>query len=287
LINDDNLDLVTRPYAETAEISTAVSSKISESVEVMYANGFFGDVWILMSRSILNVLRTPELFFARVGASIGFGVLIGTLFLNTEDTVFGLDHRLAYFVFTIAFYYYTSLEALPIFLAEREIFQREYSRGAYRATAYTVASSLVLFPFLLLMATVYCVITWWLVGLPNIAQAFFFHIFCVFTILVAGSSFATMISVIVPNPMVRLELSYFQCIIGLIRDFVIGWTVCGIWSVLSDVFVFGIFHQKVRYAGLLDLVELPLFVQGNFIFNKISCIIKISQLISHSMRMNR
>jgi ATP-binding cassette subfamily G (WHITE) protein 2 len=73
---------------------------------------------------------------------------------------FQSQHRLSYFVFTCAFYYYTSLEALPIFLAEREIFQREFSRGAYRAASYTLAQTLTFFPPYLIVASVYTIVTW-------------------------------------------------------------------------------------------------------------------------------
>lgn len=36
-------------------------------------------------RSLLNIVRTPELFLARLGASVGFGVMLGTLFLFTDQ----------------------------------------------------------------------------------------------------------------------------------------------------------------------------------------------------------
>jgi len=40
-----------------------------------------------------------------------------------------------------------------------------------------------------------------LVGLPNEPAIFFFHVFTVFTVLVAGSSFATAMSTVIPNAM--------------------------------------------------------------------------------------
>lgn len=48
----------------------------------------------------------------------------------------------------------------------------------------------------------YCLsIGWWIIGLPNYAGIFFFFIFVVFATLLAGNTFATMISTLVPNPM--------------------------------------------------------------------------------------
>lgn len=166
-----------------------------------YANDIFTESLVLMKRALTNILRTPELFLARIGASIFFGILIGTLFLNSDNSMEGLSHQVAYFVFIIAFYYYTSLEALPIFLGEREIFQREYSRGAYRASSYAISTLIVQLPFLLTISVIFNCVTWWLVGLPNLAETFFFNVLCMFTVIVAGHTFATMMSVLVPNPM--------------------------------------------------------------------------------------
>lgn len=201
--NSTGLDLVeSASKSTTTATSTATTLSASSHSENVYANSLWGDFAVLFSRSFLNVLRTPELFFARLGASIGFGVMIGTLFLFTPDTLLGVQHRMSYFVFTVAFYLYTSLEALPIFLAEREIFAREYSRGAYRAVAYTLANSAVMFLPYLAVALMYTFVTYWLVGMPAITSVWFFHVFTVFTILNAGSAFATMLSTLVPSPMI-------------------------------------------------------------------------------------
>lgn len=169
-----------------------------------YSNDIATETFILVHRAFRNILRVPELFTARLGSCIFFGFMIGTLFLQTnKDTEdLDLDFLRSYFVFTLAFFYYTSLEALPVFLSEREIFQREYSRGAYRALSYTLATSLVYWPFMFLLAVIYTMITWWLVGLPTIGGLIIFNVITLFTVLIAGISFATLFSVLVPNAMV-------------------------------------------------------------------------------------
>jgi ATP-binding cassette subfamily G (WHITE) protein 2 len=116
LIVENRLELLTGKY----EIKdTSVVGTNTEGAHQSYANSFFKEIAVLVSRGVLNVKRTPELFFARLGASTGFGVMIGTLFLFSENTLSGIQHKMSYFVFIVAFFYYTSLEALPIFLQER------------------------------------------------------------------------------------------------------------------------------------------------------------------------
>lgn len=200
LLTEGKLHLLTNQY-EQGVISDRIMQP-EETPGAGYANNALTESFILMHRALTNIFRVPELFMARLSASVFFGILLGTLFLFTENNQKGYAHRLSYFVFTIAFYYYTSLEALPIFLHEREIFQREFSRGAYRAGSYTIATLLVQFPFHLILSFVFNCITWWLVGCANDAGVFFFQVLCVFTVIVAGNVFATMFSVLVPNPMV-------------------------------------------------------------------------------------
>lgn len=186
-----------------------------------------------------------------------FGVQMGTLFLFTNQNAQGLQYRAAYFAFTLAFYYWTSLEALPIFLAEREIFQREFSRGAYRAAAYTISSSVVYFPFLFALGLVYTAISWWLVGLPNQASAFFFQVLVVWIVTVAGHTFSTMISVLVPDPMAG-KLCYFPLLVSMYTMVYASHSHsimfdafsssaarsnCGFCAVLGHVLVLGFLHQ--------------------------------------------
>ena len=93
------------------------------------------------------------------------------------------------------------MESLPVFLAEREIFQREYSRGAYRAISYVSAVTLVYIPFLLILSLFFAIASWWLVFLPNIAETFFFDVLILLVTNIAAHAFAVLVSVLVPDPM--------------------------------------------------------------------------------------
>jgi ABC-type multidrug transport system ATPase subunit len=206
LIAQHRIEIMTEKY-ENKEISGKDSKLFSGSNHEAhdkafnYANNYFSEVFILIHRNVTNILRTKELFVGRLFATIFFGVLISTLFYNTKNTMDGLNHRLAYFVFVIAFYYWTSLEALPIFFNIKEIYQREFSSGAYRALSFVTADILVQMPFHLFLSVLFTCITWWIVALPNFAANVFMNILIVFTILTTGNTFATLISVLAPDPM--------------------------------------------------------------------------------------
>ena len=200
LREEDKLDLIIIDTANVGKMDTTFGG--DEVATASYANNFFMETYYLFRRNLTNILRVKELFFARIGACLGFGFLIGSLFYNRPSTLEGTTEMVAYFVFAIAFFLYTALEALPIFFTEREIFMREYSRGAYRASSYVVATTLVYLPFLLILSAVFLITSWWLVGLtPRVAEVWFFQLFMLLLTLKAGHSFATMISVLVPDPM--------------------------------------------------------------------------------------
>jgi ATP-binding cassette subfamily G (WHITE) protein 2 len=202
LKNRGELDLA---IVDTASADTSGNSDGScfddDEATHSHANNYFYETHLILRRNLTNIFRTKELFFARIGACVGFGIMIGSLFYKRPRTAEGVIERVAYLVFALAFFLYTSLEALPIFLAEREIFQREYSRGAYRAISYVTAVTAVYLPFLFILSLIFVIASWWLVGMPQIAETFWFYVFTLLCTNAAGQSFAVLLSVLVPDPM--------------------------------------------------------------------------------------
>jgi hypothetical protein len=219
--------MVTNAFAEK-EVST-VSLRTTKQSNADYANDSFTEFGVLFHRAMVNVWRQPELFLFRIVFFIIFGILLSTLFLDTKPDAQGISNRVSYLVFPIAGIFYTSLEALPIFLTEREVFKREFSGGAYRASSYTVrlcvtytsflfyvchfllllllllflqlASQLVHWPFQFIIAVLIVVITWWTINMPDYASLYVFAVLINFTVLVAGHAFTTMVSTMVPSAM--------------------------------------------------------------------------------------
>lgn len=69
------------------------------------------------------------------------GIIIGTIFLHAGQNPQGVNDRISFFAFTLMALLFTSIEALPIFLEERQIYIRETSRGAYRTSSYVIAGT--------------------------------------------------------------------------------------------------------------------------------------------------
>lgn len=83
---------------------------------------------------------------------------------------------------------------------------KEASIGAYRVSSYTLANTLVFIPFLLVVALVYAIPTYWLVGLRNDLDGFLYFALVVWLALLTSNSFVACFSTIVPNYMMGMSL---------------------------------------------------------------------------------
>lgn len=187
---EEQLFIDANPDAESMSMQTHKPS---------FATSFFSESLVLGHRNLVNILRTPELFFSRIGLMVVVGLTLGTLFLQAGISAKGVSQRLGFFGFTLALFVFTSTEALPVFLNERQIFIRETSRGAYRVSAYVVAQALVILPFLFMLAMLFSCVSYFTVGLAKNAGAFFFFIVVLFLTLAMANAFVAFVATFVPD----------------------------------------------------------------------------------------
>ncbi|KAJ3670902.1 hypothetical protein LUZ60_008328 [Juncus effusus] len=162
---------------------------------VFYANSHLGEVLILSERFCKNVVRTRQLFVARMLQSLIAGTLLGTVFMNVSN----LQARVGFFAFSLTFLLSSMTEGLPIYLQEKRILQRETSRGAYRVSSYVISNTLVFLPFLLLATLLYTVPVYWLVDLRREMDRFLYFSLVVWMVMLMANSFVACFSAIVPN----------------------------------------------------------------------------------------
>ena len=124
---------------------------------------------------------------------------MGTLFFRVRGTLKGVEQRESFFTFSLALILFSSTEALPIFLDERQIYLRETSRGAYRTSSYVLASAIIFLPFLFLLAVVYTCVSYFMVGLVLQPAAFFTFVCAMFLMLAVSNSFVILFGALVPN----------------------------------------------------------------------------------------
>ncbi|KAL6842786.1 hypothetical protein ACP4OV_027630 [Aristida adscensionis] len=160
-----------------------------------YANSPAAEVRVLAARFSKTVLRTPQLFAARMVQSVLAGAFLGSIFLGVTD----LQSRLGFFAFSLTYLLSSTTEALPVFLHERRILERETSRGAYRISSYVASNAAVFLPFLLAAALLYAAPVYWLVGLAREPGRFGYFALVVWLVMLTANSFVACLSAVAPN----------------------------------------------------------------------------------------
>jgi ATP-binding cassette, subfamily G (WHITE), member 2 len=177
---------------------SAVAATTSTSTQIHdYANSWFQEVSILTHRFVKNVCRTRPLFTCRIISMIVSSLVLGSIFYNLEETK--VMERVGLFAFILTFLLSSTIEALPIFLQEREILMKETLSGSYRVSSYVTANSLVFLPFLAVLALLFSVPVYWLAGLYRDFYAFVYFLLLIWLILYTANSVVICISAISPN----------------------------------------------------------------------------------------
>ncbi|MED6168444.1 ATP-binding cassette sub- G member 1 [Stylosanthes scabra] len=184
-----------------------------------FANPIWMEMVTLSKRSFLNSRRMPELFGIRLGAVVVTGFILATMFWKLDNSPKGVQERLGFFAFAMSTTFYTTADALPVFLQERYIFMRETAYNAYRRSSYLVSHALVSLPSLVFLALTFSAITFWAVGLDGGFSGFLFYFWIILASFWAGNSFVTFLSGVVPHVMLGYTivvaiLAYFLLFSG-------------------------------------------------------------------------
>ncbi|KAL5555438.1 hypothetical protein UlMin_037674 [Ulmus minor] len=164
-----------------------------------FANSRLQETIVLTHRFSKNIFRTKELFTCRTVQMLIAGLVLGSIFYDLKDDMVGAEERVGLFAFILTFLLSSTIEALPIFLQEREILMKETSCGSYRVSSYAIANGLVYLPFLLILAILFSIPLYWLVGLNRDFMAFFHFLLLIWLILYTANSVVVCFSALVPS----------------------------------------------------------------------------------------
>lgn len=175
------------------------SSKNPEKQVCRYRSSRIHEILTLSKRFWLIIYRTKQLLLTNSLQAIVVGLVLGTIYINIGYDKTGIVKRLGLFAFTLTFLLSSTTETLPIFINERPILLRESSSGVYRLSSYLIANTLVFLPYLLVVAFLYTVSLYFLVGLCSTWQAFTFFVLVIWVIVLMANSFVLFLSSVAPN----------------------------------------------------------------------------------------
>ncbi|KAK4280676.1 hypothetical protein QN277_012268 [Acacia crassicarpa] len=162
-----------------------------------YANPWLREVEVLSRRTILNVIRTPELFLSREVVLAVMALILSTIFKNLGQLTFtDINRLLNFYIFSVCLVFFSSNDAVPSFILERFIFIRETSHNAYRASSYVISSLIVYLPFFAIQGLTFAAITKVLLHLKS---SFFGFWMILFASLITTNAYVMLVSALVPS----------------------------------------------------------------------------------------
>ncbi|CAI5527133.1 unnamed protein product [Closterium sp. Naga37s-1] len=131
----------------------------------------------------------------------------------------GLVIRLSFLSCASGIVFYSSCDAVPIFIEECAIFVRESANNAYRPSTYLMSSTLVYLPLHFLMALLLTAVSWWSISLAGGAEGFLFMVVAFFVMFFAANAIVTCVSTCVKDVVLAYALaisvmSYFYLVCG-------------------------------------------------------------------------
>ncbi|KAL3373799.1 hypothetical protein AABB24_005671 [Solanum stoloniferum] len=187
------------PISSPPKNPTTTPVPEAKTGEIKYRSSRFHEIAVLYSRFWKIIYRTKQLLLTNTLQALGVGLVLGTIYINIGFGKAGIEKRFGLFAFTLTFLLSSTTETLPIFINERPILLRETSSGVYRLSSYLIANTLVFLPYLLVIAILYSISLYFLVGLCYSWQAFTYFVLTIWVIVLMANSFVLFLSSVAPN----------------------------------------------------------------------------------------
>ncbi|KAJ2492357.1 hypothetical protein IWW37_001536 [Coemansia sp. RSA 2050] len=174
----------------------------------------------LIKRAGRNAVRNRLVIKVRLVQSVFFGLLIGLIFLNTDDKAVAVQRQNysgAMFFSCVTQFLLTILAVVNVFTGERLVFFREWQAAYYGLPAYFAAKNIVELPIQIISPILYSATCYWLLGFQHDGIKFLLFTViamslsvCGFTCgFLLGASFKTLSAVLAALPAMFLPFMLF------------------------------------------------------------------------------
>jgi len=172
-------------YANTCE---EVMAQVDELVDyetrfakdedegLSYPTSFFTQLSVVSTRAIKNLIRNPKIGVSQLGVNILLSVIIGLIYLQLDKGTSGLQNRQGVFFFLAMNMIFGNMNAVQIFIEERNFFIHECASGYYRVSSYFLSKVVCdLLPMRIVPIAIFASITYWMIGLQNDVDKFLIY----------------------------------------------------------------------------------------------------------------
>jgi ATP-binding cassette subfamily G (WHITE) protein 2 len=199
--------------SDTSSSSSRSSSVASNTIEVRKKSRL-SEIFYVSQRTFRNAFRNPALVGLQTGISIFLGVLIGLIYLNTDQSIdIGLKNRIGAIFFIVTNQVFGSLSALDLFIKERPLFQHENVSGYYHVSTYFMSKLICdVLPLRTIPSILFSVIAYFMIGFQRTAAKYFIFFFGILSTTICASSLCFLVSASVQvfgNRSIVLKLTLF------------------------------------------------------------------------------
>ncbi|GAU98961.1 hypothetical protein RvY_10030 [Ramazzottius varieornatus] len=164
--------------------------------------------WLIW-RSMLDNIRNPDMFRVRTVQKIVIAIIYGLVYMGgVKPTQEGIQNvNGALFLYMTENSFAPMLDLVAVFQRGIALFKREHSAYMYRLSIYYLSQIIGWLPSFAVDASVFCVITYFMVGLvPDWYKFLVTFVICIITANVAAAS-GSLVSAVSPNVDVGLVIA--------------------------------------------------------------------------------
>ena len=231
---------------------TTVDSNIDNFPPPSYGNNYSRSIFVqwyyLVSRNVRSWWRSPISLLIMFSLAVAFGLLLGLLFSERDDSQSGAAESTAVYFFITLVLSTAVMSFIPQIFAERAVFYRETTAKAYRNVTYLFSLVVVTFILLFLCACIEIVMLWSIAGL----QTDWYRVGYLFGvgILISFCSYGFALFISCISPVAELGNGLFS-IVNLLNAFTNGFLLLRTEIPSYWIWAYWVGYQHYALEGLL------------------------------------
>lgn len=163
----------------------------------------------MLHRSFVKSYRDPMAYGIRLGFTISFAILIGTVWLRLDHDQNSIQFLITEVYFALSFMSLTAIIYGPAFIEDYEQFALDSRNGLYGATEFALSNFIIDLPYTFFSSFMFSLICYWLSGLVSTITAFFSWVLWIFLTSLAANALVVFVVSIFPNFMFTIACASF------------------------------------------------------------------------------
>jgi ATP-binding cassette subfamily G (WHITE) protein 2 len=151
---------------------TNIADTTNTILHQKYSLSAIGQIACLAKRDIINLVRDPRIYLGGICQTIFFGLLMGSLYFQMDQTYSTIRDRFGLIFFICINQAFVGLAYIPKYFEERPLFLRERASGTYKIFPYFLSKTITQIPAVIIFPWILSSITYWMTGLNPLFQRY-------------------------------------------------------------------------------------------------------------------